>query len=194
MSDKRQLPLNLTVSGTKHMGPRPQSLSRMEDPRTSVRAAKKNVSTSWMAVYTTEKLMEDGQPRIDEEIMRGVHHKFEYNKTLSAFQHARLVLQEVGILRYTGVDRPTSNGDNSKEWVIDFERQKYLFDNDVTGQIVPPPPKKLSYEEVEEALPHLVAAAELFSIQSEEPTPDLVTRLLEWIDWDAKRRRIRDQL
>lgn len=61
--------------------------------------------------------MQDGQPRIDQEIWQGCR-SAGYLSSLSAVQHARLALSEAGILVETGRTRPTTDGTPSREWVL----------------------------------------------------------------------------
>lgn len=89
---------------------------RNDDPATSLWAAQDAVRASRAACIATADLMNDGVPRIDEEIWQGCRDN-DFKKSLPTIQHARLVLSDAQVLIHTGVNRPTSNGSLSREWI-----------------------------------------------------------------------------
>lgn len=91
-------------------------MSRTGDPVTSIAAARKENHVSALVLETTALVMQDGIPRIDEEIWkacraRGLTH------SESRIRHSRLALSEGGALLDTGQTRPTKDTGASRVWV-----------------------------------------------------------------------------
>lgn len=93
-----------------------ERMSRTNDPRTSLEAARLAAKASALAVEAVEGLMKDGVGRIDEEIWTACRAR-GFLKSLPTIQHGRLALSEAGLIKATGKIRPTSNGAGSREWV-----------------------------------------------------------------------------
>lgn len=90
---------------------------RPSDPETSQITGQKALEYSPKIQRYVADLMDDGKPRIDEEICVELNAQGKPH-TADAFRHGRKALAERGLLVETGRTRPTVRGrELSREWV-----------------------------------------------------------------------------
>lgn len=151
-------------------------LSRPGDPYTSALSAGAAHGRSRLAIYGVATVMKTRGKLIDEEVQVECA-KLGYVRHLSTIEHGRLALQEVGLIRPTGISRPTKSGSPAQEWIADDSLLEMDLDINQrapkqTGHFRPP-----GSDEVRVFLSELV---DLVDASGLDPSPTFL-RVLRWL-------------
>lgn len=159
--------------------PEPLPLKRRHrkgDPRTSVEAARKQISASPEVMRIVEEIMKDCVSRSDHEIWEEFQRR-GHKWTPDAIRHARLVFAEVGLLKELDFTRMTPVKCATRVWVYDPETADRLSKEvDSPEEACATPVSKPTKDEILSALDELQSRD-----TPENPFSDGLKTVMTWI-------------